>query len=100
LVAPSRIRHAITSVSPKTMCAWQHALGPPIIASEIARNHSTPATQTALDHEDSPLMDNQCASGKGYVGEPRSLAEFNLDTRSKSSVVLIRAVSVQSQARR
>jgi hypothetical protein len=45
-------------------------------------------------------MDNQCASGKGYVGEPRSLVEFNLDTRSESSVLLIRAGSVRSQARR
>jgi hypothetical protein len=76
------------------MRAWQHALGRVLNASKIALKHSTTATRIAVEH--SPLRDNnQCPSGKGYVGERRSLAEFNPDTRS--SVLLIRAGSVQSQ---
>lgn len=67
LVVPSQI-HALTTVTPNTLRAWQRAPSPLIIASRIVERHSTPATRTADEH--SSLRDNQCASGKGYVGEP------------------------------
>jgi len=73
------------------MHAWQRAMGPVKSASKIARMHSVTATQIVAEH--SPLRNTQRPSGKDYyVGEQRSLAEFNPDTCS--SVLLIRAGSV------